>query len=138
MEVRMETTKGLGAEAEVWAGGSLLKVSDAISPYEGRCPPGLLENVEFAYFRDEGMSWEDAFAGNRSHRKRLDPVRGWSYVGYGSIVSIMPVVIDFGLLRMEDPNWVTDNSFIGRYVRIPIDRLEIRPASKRDWPEGME
>ena len=42
----------------------------------------------------------------------------------------MPVVIHFGLLRMEDPNWSTDEHLVGKFVRVPIDRLEIIPAGK--------
>jgi hypothetical protein len=36
---------------------------------------------------------------------------------------------------MEDANWTNDESLVGAYVRIPIDRLEIVWASETDWPE---
>ena len=44
----------------------------------------------------------------------------------------MPVVIDFGLMRMEDAGWVTDESLIGKFVQIHIDRLEIERCPA-DW-----
>ena len=47
----------------------------------------------------------------------------------------MPVVIDFGLLKMEDANWTGDERLIGRYVRVAIDRLEVSPAFAPDWPD---
>ena len=126
----MEITRGLGQEAQVWVDGHLLVVCDGVSRPDKRCRPGVLEAVKFTYVSDEGFSWDEAFRGNPGCKKRLDPVRGWSYTGYGQIVAIMPVVIDFGLLRMEDANWATDEGFIRRFVKIPIDRLDIGPADQ--------
>jgi hypothetical protein len=137
MEVRMEITEGLGKQAQVWADGVLLTVCDNVSPRVTPCPPGLLPDVKFTYVTDEAFTWREAMAGNPSHKKRLEPVRGWSYVGYGQVVSIMPVVVDFGLLRMEDANWTSDNTLIGQYVRVVIDRLEITHTTRPDWPEEM-
>ena len=128
----MEQTHGLGRQAEVWVDGHLLTVCDGVSRAGRRCPPGVLEAVKFTYVSDEGASWADALGGNPGCKKRLDPVRGWSYTGYGQIVSVMPVVIDFGLLQMEDANWATDEGFVGRFVKIPIDRLDIGPAGQGD------
>ncbi len=50
-------------------------------------------------------------------------------------VSIMPVVVDFGLLQMEDANWTTDETLVGKCVCIQIDRLEIVPAIAPDFPK---
>lgn len=125
MEVRMERTAGYGGQAEVWVGGQLLTVYDGVSPRGGKVRPGLLENVRFRYTRDEGVDWPIALGDNPGQRKLLEPVRGWSYVGYGQVMAIMPTVIDFGVVQMEDAFWTNDNSLIGKYVRIPVDRLEI-------------
>ena len=137
MEVRLEQTEGLGRLAQVWVDGQLLTVCDNISTREKRCPPGLLENVAFDYTSQHTV-WRQAIHENSSHKKLLEPVRGWSYVGYGQVLSIMPVVIDFGLLQMRDPDWSDDNRLIGRFVQIHIDRLELRRANQPDWPEGMK
>jgi len=136
MDVRMEHTEGLGRVAEVWVKGNLLTVCDGVSSAERRCPPGLTDNVKFIYVNEAGFNWDDAVRGNPSRRRILEPVRKWAYVGYGQVVAVMPVVVEFGLLRMEDANWTSDESLVGKYVRIPIDRLEIVPAVEADWPEG--
>jgi len=135
MDVRMEHTDGLGRKAEVWVGGHLLKVCDGVSEAEKRCPPGAMDDVRFSYVTEAGFTWEEAIRGNPSRRRGLEPLRGWAYAGFGQIVQVMPVVIDFGLMRMEDANWSSDERLVGRYVRVPIDRLEISRANEADWPK---
>ncbi len=134
----MEHTEGLGRKAEVWVNGELLTVCDGISPRDRRLRPGPLEAVKLTYLREEGTDFRDLLGGNKGDRRRLDPVRGWSYAGYGKILSVLPVLIDFGLLCMDDPEWTTDESLVGRFVRVPIDRLEIVPARRADWPEHVK
>jgi len=135
MEIRLENTEGLGRRAEVWANEHLFVVCDGISPRGRKCAPGLLSGVKFTYVTEEGFQWDVACTGNASRKKLLAPINDWSYVGYGQVVSIMPVVIDFGLLKMEDANWTNDNRLVGRFVQVKIDRLEISPAIVPDWPQ---
>jgi len=130
----MESTGGLGREAEVWVDGQLLTVCDGISPAGRRLRPGPLEGVRLAYLTAEGFSWEQAAQGNRARKRALEPEHGWRYVGYGCVVEILPVLVDYGLLTMEDANWTTDERLVGRFVRVPIDRLEIVPAHEPDFP----
>ncbi len=127
MDVRMESMGGHGQAADVWVGGELMRVYDSFTPPGERAVPGLLENVRFRYIADEPVDWDTARDENLGFRKRLDSVQGWAYVGYGQIVDIMPVRIDFGLLQMDDANWSTDRNLIGQYVRVTLDRLEIAP-----------
>ena len=134
MDVRMEYTGGLGKEAEVWVQGSLLCVCDGVSRPGKPCPPGQLEDVKFSYLTEGGFAWSQAVRGNPGERRRLEPVRRWAYVGFGRVVQVMPVLVDFGLLTMEDANWTNDKELVGKYVRIPIDRLEISRAHRPDWP----
>ncbi len=134
----MEHTNGLGRKAEVWLGGRLLCVCDGVSKLEQRCDLGPVDGAKFSYMTAEGVSWAQATRGNPAHRLQMDPVSGWQYMGFGRVMSIAPVVVDFGLLIMEDANWTTDESLIGRYVRIPIDRLELNPAPAQDWPDNMK
>lgn len=138
MDVRLENTRGLGKLAEAWLGEQLLAVCDSVSPAGGRQPPGVLEGAQFRYVADAPIDWPEALAGNRARKKQLNHVRGWSYIGYGQVVSIMPTIIDYGLLVMTDPNWTTDESIVNKYVRVQIDRLELIPSSRSDWPEGLE
>ena len=135
-EVRMEWTEGPGRAAEIWVDGTLLRVCDNVSTPERRCPPGVLEHVRLSYVTDLGATWAESIRDNATGRKRLDPIRHWSYTGGGRIVAVMPVVIDFGLLQMPDPRWSTDDSLIGRDVQVTIDRLELWPAYEADWPGG--
>ena len=137
MEVRMEYTEGRGRKAEVWVDGNLLLVCDGFSPADDPCPPGVMKGVKFTYMSAEGFTWDRATGENRARKRRLEPLDGWSYAGYGQIVSVAPVVIDFGLLQMEDANWTTDEGLVGSYVRIPIDRLEIIVADEPDFPEDI-
>ena len=135
MDVRLESTDGLARRAEVWVDGTLLVVMDDYSLPGETLPPGPLDDVRFQYLTDEGVSWDAAAGGNRARRRLIEPVRDWRYVGYGRVVQIMPVVVDFGLLTMEDANWTNDERLVGRFVRIPIDRLSITRAAQPDWPE---
>ena len=136
-EVRMEHTDGYGRPAEVWVDGTLYTVCDNVSSPEQRVRPGLLEGVAFRYHNDEGYTWEEAIAGNHSRKITIEHVRGWGYIGFGRVEQVMPVIINFGHLRMEDPNWCTDDRMIGEFVRVPINRLEIAPRVRPDWPEQM-
>jgi len=137
MEIRMEHTEGLGRLAEVWVDGTLLNVCDGLSRPGRPAGPGPLDDARFQYVSQQGFSLAQAVIADRSRKKYLDPVRQWTYVGYGQVVSIMPVVVDFGLLRMEDANWTTDESLVGQYVAVPIDRLEIAPSNEPDWPDEI-
>ncbi len=136
--MRMEHTEGYGQPAEVWVDGTLYTVCDNISSPGQRTRPGLIEGAEFQYHNEEGYSWDDAVAGNPSHRIVIEPVKGWGYVGFGRVEQVMPVVINFGQLRMEDPNWSTDERLVGQFVRVPINRLEIVPRVRPDWPENFK
>jgi len=138
MELRLEHTEGLGRIAEVWLDGHLLRVCDGISSADERAAPGIVPDPHLAYVAIEGFSWSSAVGGNPGRKKGLEHVRDWSYTGYGQVVSIMPVVIDFGIVRMEDANWTTDESLVGRFVRIPIDRLEIIPSPETDWSRDAQ
>ena len=137
-EIRLEHTTGLAHEAEVWVSGHLMKVCDGLSAKDNPLRPGLIENVLFSYPSMEGFSWEQAVRANPAEHRFLDPLHSWSYTGYGQVVSIMPVVIDFGLFHMEDPNWTGDETLTGRYVGVPIDRLDISFAYEADWPDNAK
>ena len=138
MEVRMEHTEGLGRTAQVWVDGTLLCVCDGLSTPDARHAPGLVENAKFSYMTGEGFSWVRAARQNPSHRMQIDPVARWSYVGFGRVLQVAPVIVDFDLLTLQDANWTTDQTLVGQYVRIPIDRLDITAAAASDWPDEMK
>ena len=134
----METTEGVGRPAEVWVDGNLLCVCDGVSGPARHCPPGMLDNVRFCYMTAEGFSWDQAIRGNVGRKKHLEHVRSWRYVGFGQVVQVMPVIVDFGLLKMEDANWSTNEELVGKFVKVSIDRLEIASAHAPDWPAEKE
>jgi protein involved in polysaccharide export with SLBB domain len=131
----MEKTQGLGREAEVWVRGNLLTVCDAISTPGQKTAPGVLDDVKLAYMSAGGFTWSEAAAANRQRRRELDHQQSWSYTGYGRVIQIMPVLIDFGLCVMEDSTWTNDESLVDKFVAVPIQRLEIVPAHVPDWPK---
>lgn len=131
----MEHTEGLGRVAEVWVDGTLLTVCDGISAQGVKCSPGPLEHVSFRLSRDEGLDWNEAVLNNRYKKISFDHVDGWSYYGFGRVLSVMPVVMDFGLFSLSDPEWSTDSGLVGLYVAVPVSRLEIVPAPDEDYPE---
>jgi len=130
MDVRMEHTRGRGRQAEIWVAGELLTVCDGVSSGDSPTPAGLIEGVRLRYMTESPVALSGTVKENPRLRKGLDHVRSWAYTGYGQVVSIMPVTVDFGLVTMEDPNWATDESLIGRYVKVAIDRLEIEPGDE--------
>lgn len=138
MEVRMEHTEGFARKAEVLLDGESLIVCDGVSTPEQRCSPGVIENVKFSYPSLEGFQWAHAVRENPSHKVRLERVSGWSYVGFGRVVSIMPVTIYFGMLQLEDPNWSDDERLVGMYVKVSIDRLDLSVDDGKQWPEELK
>jgi len=136
MEIRLEHTEGLGRLAEIYINGQSYFVCDGISTSRGRVTPGLVEGVTFQYVTEAGFDWAQAIRGNPSEKRQIEHVRKWAYVGLGRVRQIMPVLIDFGLLQMEDANWTNDESLVGAYVRVPIDRLEMVWESQNDWPDN--
>jgi len=138
MEVRMEHTEGFARKAEVLLGDESLIVCDGVSTPELRCAPGVIENVKFSYPSLEGFQWSHAVRENPSNKVRLEHVRGWSYVGFGRVVSIMPVTIYFGMLELEDPNWSDDKNLEGKYVKVSIDRLDLNIDDGKQWPDELK
>jgi hypothetical protein len=75
---------------------------------------------------DYNLKWEIIFSENKSQSKSLEKENGYcSYQAYGQILSINPVVVDFGYIKMEIGNWTNDNRVIGDYIYWKIDRLDV-------------
>lgn len=127
MEAILHQTKGLGGLAVVETNGRKLTVEDNLSAAGSPAVCGYLPDVQFTYVCD-GPNWEEMLRGNPAGLVKLEPIGGVRYLGYGRIVSIKPVVIDFGLLQMVDGHWVYDESLVGRYVLVHVDRLQVRHA----------
>jgi hypothetical protein len=133
----MEHTEGFARKAEVLLDNESLIVCDGVSTPEMRCGPGVIENVKFSYPSLEGFQWSQATKDNPSNRVRLEHIRGWSYMGFGRVLSIMPVTIDYGMIQLEDPNWSDDEALAGKYVKVMIDRLDLNIDDGKQWPEEL-
>ena len=134
----MEHTDGFARKAEILLDEESLIVCDSVSTPELRCSPGVIENPKFSYPSLEGFEWPQAVRDNPSSRVSFDHVSGWSYIGFGRVLSIMPVVIDFGVLELEAPNWCDDERLAGRYVKVSVDRLDLSIDDGKQWPEDLK
>ncbi len=137
MEVRMEHSEGFARRAEILLDDESLIVCDSVSTPEDRCNPGVIENAKFSYPSLEGFQWSEAIRDNPSNKVRLERISGWSYMGFGRVLSIMPVIIDFGMIKLEDPNWSDDEKLTGKYVKVMIDRLDLSIDDGKQWPEEL-
>ena len=71
------------------------------------------------------FDWDTAFTLNANKEQELVKTDKWSYCGYGKILGIDPVMIDFGSLIFDSGSWTNDRRVIGEYVCMRIDRLDI-------------
>jgi hypothetical protein len=82
--------------------------------------------VEISCLELGDLCWEDIFNGNKDKQKKLvKSNRDWSYEGYGQIISINPIVVDFGDLELELGEWTHDERVVGEYIYWKIDRLDL-------------
>ncbi len=123
MKVEIIKTEGYGLLAEVRVGEQLLGVMDDFS----MVPVEQLSYAEpeFSYLGLEEYSWEQMFSGNLRQEKKLVRTGDWSYEAYGQIVSIKPVIADFGLFKLELGDFTNDQRCIGEWIVERIDRLDL-------------
>lgn len=78
---------------------------------------------------DYPLSWEVIFSENKEHKLGLEQAsEEGSYYAYGQIVSINPIIADFGDIRLALGEWTHDERVIGEYIYWKIERLDIRRA----------
>ena len=65
------------------------------------------------------------FQGNPDRKKELVQTGDWSYDGLGEIVSVSPVVVDFGDFSFEIGDFSNDEQCVGEFIHIIIDRLDL-------------
>jgi hypothetical protein len=82
-------------------------------------------NVEF-FFLDSGTEWHEMFNANSTKRKTLIPVgENWDYECFGQVLSVNPVIADFGDLTLDIGHLSHDTKLVGEYIWLKIDRLSI-------------
>lgn len=124
---RIISTNGPYLEAEIEVDGTRLTVMDELILAEKSIPSGGLK-VEFEFSPDlfEDEPWESIFSGNPSGKIGLEHIAGWRYRAFGKIVSVDPVLVDCGLVKVEDPISTHDHRVVGEFVAFTIGRLGVR------------
>lgn len=92
---------------------------------------GEYADVEFSAI-EAAHEWEERFGKNTDNRKCLTRLDGWSYAGYGVVVSINPVVADFGDIRLDLGNWTNDKKIIGEDIYWPILELRMHKMTQQE------
>jgi hypothetical protein len=128
MKVTLIKTDGPWLEAEIAIGTECFIVMDVFSPDDRPARPAGSEfYLELsAGLINEEESWEFIFASNPEQKKCLEHLDGWRYRAYGEIISINPVVVNCGLIQVEDVVHTGDSRVIGEFVSFTIDRLDAR------------
>ncbi len=70
--------------------------------------------------------WETIFSENPTRKKTIEYERGeCSYLAYGQILSLNPVIADFGDIILEIGEWTHDDRVRGEFIFWKIDRLDV-------------
>ena len=125
MDVVLIRTEGRAGRAEIEVDGHLLTVVDGISAVGAPAAPGPVRDPAFEAVVVEPDSWERAIAANPERLKRLEPLWGWRYRGYGEIVAVDPVCADLGPLVLGLGLRADKPERLGAYVEIAIDRITL-------------
>ena len=71
--------------------------------------------------------WEVTFSKNKEEKLELvQSNETTAYDAYGKIISINPVIADFGDLKLNIGNWTNDDKVIGEFIYWKIHRLEAK------------
>ena len=125
MNALLIQTEGFALAAEVEINGHRLIVMDQFSPPGGKRGAGVLQDVRLSADEFAPLTWEAVFSGNPNAEKRLTHVTGWTYLGYGQVVQVDPMIVDFGFLQLEVGPRTHDRRCVGEFVKIKIDRLSL-------------
>jgi hypothetical protein len=72
------------------------------------------------------LEWKVIFSKNRLQKCEIVPQGDFcACLAYGKIISIHPLVVDFGDIVMELGEWTNDPDVIGAYVYFCFDQLHI-------------
>jgi hypothetical protein len=98
--------------------------------YGEKFTAGEISEVEVS-FLDAPMDWNTIFSENAEKQCRLVRLKEeWSYGGYGRVISLNPVRVDFGPIILETGYWTNDLKVVGEYIYWKIDRLDISSSNR--------
>jgi len=122
------STEGYGLAARFRLKG---KEYGAMDDFTAFPPDGVdWSSPEFSILRLREQAWDSMFRGNPERRKELIPTGQWSYYGYGEIVSVRPVVVDFGDFTFDIGDITSDQRCVGEFIHVIIDCLDLRFHSR--------
>ena len=127
--MRLIHTQGRGLEAEVEIAGERLRVLDALSPVEEPRTPGNLEGASLEVEAIETLT--EVVADPGAVILGFEPERGWRYRATGEIVSREPLVVDFGVLRLELGMSARDFWKPGDRLAVAIDRIRLVKSARQ-------
>ena len=122
MKVTLVRTEGPGRQATLNIKGRDYCVRDGFSWSAERT--GQEFDVNLSTELDDSWSWEDMFSANSDQKIGLEPLKGYSYLAFGRILSIDPVRIDCGLFVEERAIYTHDTRIIGDFVGFKITVLD--------------
>jgi hypothetical protein len=125
LDVVLIRTEGRAGKAEIEVDGHPLTVVDGISAVAAPAAPGPVSDPVFEAVVVEPESWERAVTANPDRLKRLEPLWGWRYRGYGEIVAVDPVRADLGPLELGLGLRADSPERLGAFVDIAIDRITL-------------
>lgn len=125
------STDGPYLEAIICIEEQLLCIMDEFSTAGDPSPEvGQQLNLELITLLDDDEPWESMFRGNPERKTGLEPLGGWRYRAYGQVTQVQPVVVDCGVILVEDPVHSNDSGLIGEYIAFTITRLGGRSGAR--------
>lgn len=83
-----------------------------------------VNNIGFHLF-EKNISTDDYLSKNKFNERKLVHKSGFMYEGFGEIVSIKPLIIDFGSLVAESDKNFNDVGLVGAFVYTEILRIDV-------------
>ena len=82
--------------------------------------------VEFDHL-NYPLEWDVIFTENKNKELKIEKTKDseWSYYGFGKIITINPIMADFGDIQLELGSWTNDYKVIGEFIYWKIERLDI-------------
>ncbi len=124
MKAKLLETEGYALRAVIEIDGRRLHVMDDMSTPEEPAEPGSEFDVELLPMCLGNQTWEEMFDGNPEKKMDIEQLNEWEYMAFGKVVQVNPVVVDCGMLQVENEIHSHDERCIGEYVAIKIDRLD--------------
>lgn len=122
MKANFISTEGDYLEAKIEVRGHTYTVMDEFGG--NRYEPGDEISIRLSELVVNASEWNEIFNNNPNKEKILKCIRGWNYFALGEVISVTPVVVDCGVMKIESPFFTNDPRCIGEFVGFNIDRLD--------------